>query len=130
MSSSSPVVDGQPATWEQYFALPEDPRVEFIGGRLRVRPQASRRHQRVTLALATTLAEAIPPGYDVTPAWAWRVGDDEFVPDVMVHAATDEDARFTGVPALVVEVLAGDRHEDLALHRSKYATARMRPRHR
>ena len=53
------------------------------------------------MALATWLAEALPPGYDVTPAWAWRAGDDEFIPDVMVHAVTDEDARFTGIPALV-----------------------------
>jgi Uma2 family endonuclease len=47
---------------------------------------------------------------------------DEFVPDVMVHPQTDEDLRFTGLPALVVEVLSSNRGDDLVRKTVKYAT--------
>jgi hypothetical protein len=106
VSSSSAVVDGEPATGEQYLALPENPRVEFIDGRLRVRPSASRRHQKAALELAAALSTSLPPGCDVTLAWAWKAGDDEFIPDVTVHPVTEEDDRFTGVPLLVAEVVS------------------------
>ena len=56
-------------------------------------------------------------------AWSWTTGTDEFIPDVMVHEATTESARFTGTPTLVIEVLSGNRRDDLVLKRRKYALA-------
>lgn len=43
----------------------------------------------------------------------------------MVHAATDDQARFTGVPLLCVEVTSGNWTSDLILKRAKYAAARL-----
>ena len=41
-------------------------------------------------------------------AWGWKPGPDEFIPDVMVFDATNEVARLTATPHLVVEVLSTD----------------------
>ncbi len=39
--------------------------------------------------------------------WAWKVGRDEFVPDVIVFDASSEDnIRYTGTPYLLVEILS------------------------
>jgi hypothetical protein len=42
---------------------------------------------------------------------------------VMVHPATTESARFTGRPALIIEVLSGNGTTDLVLKTTKYAAA-------
>ena len=41
----------------------------------------------------------------------------------MVHFATTESARFTGKPALIVEVLCTNRSDDLVVKTTKYAAA-------
>lgn len=120
---STAITGGRPVTWGQYAALPEDPRVEYVDGRLLVSPSPSRRHQQIALELAIALRAALPAGYLVTPAWAWKPAADEFIPDLMVHPATDEEARFTGLPVLVVEILSTNRSDDLVLKRAKYAAA-------
>jgi Uma2 family endonuclease len=55
--------------------------------------------------------------------WGWAVGEDEFVPDVMVYPPTQESVRFTGTPRLVVEVLSGNRAGDLVVKANRYAAA-------
>ncbi len=43
----------------------------------------------------------------VLEAWSWNPAADEFVPDLIVFDDTDEEARYTGMPHLVVEILSG-----------------------
>jgi Uma2 family endonuclease len=123
VSVSDAVVDGQPVTLEQYRALGEDPAVEYIDGRLAVSPSPSRRHQKACTRLVAELERVLPATHDVAMAWSWTTGTDEFIPDVMVHEVTTESARFTGIPALLIEVLSGNRQDDLVLKRRKYALA-------
>ena len=123
MSISDAVVDGLPVTWEQYHALGEDPTVEYIDGRLAVSPSPSRRHQKACTRLVAALEQVLPGTHDVAMAWSWTTGTDEFIPDVMVHGVTTESARFTGTPTLLIEVLSGNRRDDLVLKRRKYALA-------
>ena len=82
-------------------------------------------HQNISLALVVMLRAVLPATHSATFAWAWKPGKDEFIPDVMVWAREDEsgDARFTGVPALAVEVLSTNRSDDLFLKMAKYAAA-------
>ena len=83
----------------------------------------TRQHQQVCHRLVNALEAVLPESFDVVAGWAWQPGSEQFVPDVMVFHATDESDRFTDSPALVVEVLAGNRAADLVLKTTKYAAA-------
>jgi Uma2 family endonuclease len=107
-------------TWEEYAALDDDVRGEYIDGRLVVSPTPTRQHQQIAYRLHSTLDAVLPAGYEITDGWAWHPSPDEFAPDMMVHPATEESVRFTGMPVLVVEVLSTNRSGDVVVT-SKYA---------
>lgn len=119
------------ATWEQYEALPENPRTEYIDGRIfyidqegsvmAAAPRIS--HQRACARLARLLEQWLPEGLLVVNEAGWKPGQDEFRPDVMVIPETDEDLRFTGTPVLCVEVVSSNAVHDYVTKARKYAEA-------
>lgn len=113
----------RPLTWEDYVNLGEDVRAEYIDGYAVMTPSPSREHQVACHRLVRALEDRLPGGYEVISAWAWKPDQNEFIPDVMVHPATAESIRFTGTPALVVEVLSTNRRDDLVLKLNRYAQA-------
>ncbi|MGH9061054.1 MAG: Uma2 family endonuclease, partial [Acidimicrobiales bacterium] len=90
----------RPMTWDEYEALGDDARGEYIAGRLVVSPLPNRLHQKACQRMIAALEPALPDGYDVVGSWGWKPGRDEFGPDVMVYPITTENVRFTGTPAL------------------------------
>lgn len=123
MTTITELVDGQTMSWAEYTAIGDEPRAEYVDGKLVMSPSPRRVHQTVSLNLSMALRAAAPATLAVVQAWSWKVGADEFIPDVMVHPRTDEDLRFTGTPVLAVEILSSNRSTDLITKTFKYAAA-------
>lgn len=90
-------------------------------------PGRTEQHQLIAFGLALRIHQVLPPTHRGGTAWAWTLGRDEFIPDLMVYdaatAAAGSGARFTGRPELVVEVLSSNRGDYLVWKSAKYAAA-------
>lgn len=119
-------------TWEEFLDLPEDQlkHAELVDGEVHVNPPTPQ-HQRVVVRLIAAFDEWVTAGAgrgEVTLEAFVRAAEDRgYQADVAWFpeercAGPNEPAAFTGVPALIVEVLSSStRNRDLVRKRADYA---------
>ena len=126
---ASPAHRASPLTIEDYLLLEEasDVRHEYVAGQVHALAGTTKRHNRISLQIATLLVAAVGSG----PCRVYagdvklRTGDDAvYYPDVMVTCEPDDDddPLIVDAPCLLVEVVSPstasiDRREKLAAYR-------------
>ena len=103
-------------TEEEYFALPDDLRVELIDGVFYAMASPARIHQTVCIELVRQLADCVEehdaPCFVYTAPSDVALGDDKKTivqPDIYVHCDREKDVApgpYRGAPDFVIEVLS------------------------
>jgi Uma2 family endonuclease len=109
---------------EDYFALPEGTRAEWVDGEVIVSPPPHLRHQAAGSRLLAVLASALP-GLAVLYEPGVRIGADKYrIPDLAVLRSVEDAVFAEQTPVLVVEILsASSRGEDTLRKSAEYAAA-------
>lgn len=116
----------QPMSFEEYWALPEELRAEFVDGEAIVSPPPSYAHQRICGRLYTVLDQVVSEPLEVVLAAGWRLPglrDQVRIPDVMVVRSAPTGLLVTEPPLVVVEVLSSHRRDDLVRKSTAYLQA-------
>lgn len=114
-------LERRPMSWEEYLALPEHPRTEFVDGVVVVAPDPTFQHQRVARKLAN-LFDELDGVFGSTSGNVRLPGNRVRIPDAF--ATTAPGHLFQERPLLVAEVLSpSTRSEDLLRKGPEYAGA-------
>ena len=95
-----------PMSLDDFLALRDRPKAEYVDGKAIVTPPASRGHNQVQRRLANRIEADLVPEVDVVVDAGWRHADRLRVPDVAVFGTHDDVVYDDHTPILVVEVLS------------------------
>lgn len=122
---SSDVLVRTPMPFEDYLALPEGDRAEYVDGiciRMSASPMSG--HQRVSRRLANVIEDAAPGLFVVEAVGVWTGERRSRIPDILAVEHPFDAAWSDQVPVLVAEVLSpGTRREDMLRKSGEYLAA-------
>ncbi|MFT4189600.1 MAG: Uma2 family endonuclease [Aeromicrobium sp.] len=114
-------VERRRMSYDDYLALPESTRAEWVDGEVVVNPPPSYHHQRSSLRIARILEDALPSLFVVEAAGIRLPGNRERIPDIMVLDREPEGPYVDYAAVLVVEILSpSTRTEDTVRKSAEY----------
>ncbi len=118
-------LERRPMALEDYLALPEGLRAEYVDGVAIVSPPASSGHNTAQRRIANALEAGLSGEAHVRTEAGWQSGQRYRVPDVAVFATKDPDVIYDrSTPFLVVEVLSpSTASEDTVRKSTEYLAA-------
>lgn len=121
---AEPALQRRRMSWEEYLALPDRPRAEWLDGEVVRSPQVGFTHGSATARLIRLLITHLPALHVVTEVGLWLPGNRLRGPDVMVVDRVPDDTWVSDAPVLVAEVLSpSTRTEDTVRKSTEYAAA-------
>lgn len=122
MSVSEPALQRFRMSWEEYLALPEKPKAEWVDGEVVATPAVSPDHGFATMRLGLQLAQALPELLIMTEVGVKLPRNRLRAPDLMLIDGWPDGKWVTEPPVLVVEVLSrSTRSEDTIRKSAEYA---------
>lgn len=111
-------------SYDDYLALPESVRAEWVDGEVVVTPAASFDHQRVSRRLANLIEGSLADLIVVEAVSVHLPNNRERIPDIVVVERAPDTAYVTETPVLVVEVLSpSTASEDTVRKSTEYLAA-------
>lgn len=111
-------------SYDEYQALPESVRAEWVDGEVVVSPAASFNHQRVSHRLANLIEAGLPDVIVVQAVTTYLPNNRERIPDIVVVEGTPDTPHIHETPVLVAEILSpSTASEDTVRKSTEYAAA-------
>lgn len=111
-------------SYDEYQALPESVRAEWVDGEVVVSPAASFNHQRVSRRLANLIEAGLPDVIVVEAVSVHLPNNRERIPDIVVVERAPETRYVDVAPVLVVEILSpSTASEDTVRKSTEYVAA-------
>jgi len=111
-------------SYEEYRALPEHVRAEWVDGEVVVSPSANFDHQEISFAVTTLLKTSLPRLRIVEAVTTYLPHNRERIPDIIAVTRRPEGTHITDTPVLVVEILSkSTRNEDTVRKSGEYLGA-------
>lgn len=124
MSATPEALERRPMSLEEFRALPEDLRAEYVDGVAIMSPPGEIPHQVVAGRLVVLLSHALPDLLVFQEGGLRTIRDGHRIPDVMALRSVESTIWAEQRPVLVVEVLsASTRSEDLFRKSDEYRAA-------
>lgn len=113
-----------PMPFDDYLALPEWHRAEYVDGRAIVSPLGTAPHQRISRRVATAIDAGCPTLFVVGAVGLWTGERRSRIPDVQATERPFKGAWADQTPVLVVEILSpSTRAEDTLRKSTEYRDA-------